>query len=111
MTAALRPRAARARPRRTSPRGGYHLWLRLPDGTDETALTAAALRAASRSPPAARTSRRTPAPHLRLSFAAGAESEITEGVRRLRTACEEVLPERATTSRGRRLTIAACRFG
>ncbi|MCG0067092.1 PLP-dependent aminotransferase family protein, partial [Streptomyces tricolor] len=27
------------------PSGGYHLWLRLPDGTDEAALTAAALRA------------------------------------------------------------------
>jgi DNA-binding transcriptional MocR family regulator len=26
------------------PRGGYHLWLRLPDGTDEHAITATALR-------------------------------------------------------------------
>lgn len=27
------------------PAGGYHLWLRLPDGADETALLSAALRA------------------------------------------------------------------
>ncbi|OSC53729.1 GntR family transcriptional regulator, partial [Streptomyces sp. 4F] len=27
------------------PSGGYHLWPRLPEGTDEAALTAAALRA------------------------------------------------------------------
>ncbi|MER6924581.1 hypothetical protein ABT314_37555, partial [Streptomyces spiralis] len=39
-----------------------------------------------------------PAPHLRLSFAAVAgTAEITEGVRRLRAACDEVLP--AKTSR------------
>ncbi|MEU5211252.1 PLP-dependent aminotransferase family protein [Streptomyces sp. NPDC020742] len=73
------------------PPGGFHLWVRLPDGTDEAALTGAALRAGvavaagrpyfSAEPPAA---------HLRLSFAAAAgTAELTEGVRRLRTACAQ----------------------
>ncbi|MEV0369805.1 PLP-dependent aminotransferase family protein [Streptomyces sp. NPDC050636] len=74
------------------PPGGYHLWLRLPDGTDEEALTGAALRAgvavaAGRPYFAAE----PPAPHLRLSFAAAASAgAVTEGVRRLRAACEEL---------------------
>ncbi|MFE1772159.1 PLP-dependent aminotransferase family protein [Streptomyces sp. NPDC059008] len=74
------------------PPGGFHLWLRLPDGTDEAALTGAALRAgvavAAGRPyfPA-----EPPAGHLRISFAAAAGTgELTEGVRRLRTACEDV---------------------
>ncbi|MCR8577842.1 PLP-dependent aminotransferase family protein [Streptomyces sp. Isolate_219] len=74
------------------PPGGYHLWLRLPDGTDEGALAGAALRAgvavAAGRPyfPA-----EPPAAHLRLSFAsASGTGEITEGVRRLRAACEEL---------------------
>ncbi|MDH6611303.1 DNA-binding transcriptional MocR family regulator [Streptomyces sp. SAI-208] len=75
------------------PSGGYHLWLRLPDGTDETALTAAALRAGvAITPGRPYFSAEPPAGHLRLSFAAVAgPQEIHEGVRRLRTACEEVL--------------------
>ncbi|GES33764.1 PLP-dependent aminotransferase family protein [Streptomyces angustmyceticus] len=74
------------------PPGGYQLWLRLPDGTDEGALTGAALRAgvavaAGRPYFAAE----PPAAHLRLSFsAASGAAELTEGVRRLRTACEEL---------------------
>ncbi len=74
------------------PPGGFHLWVRLPDGTDEAALTGAALRAgvavaAGRPYFAAE----PPAAHLRISFAAAAGTgELTEGVRRLRTACEEV---------------------
>ncbi|MEU9122792.1 PLP-dependent aminotransferase family protein [Streptomyces sp. NPDC048506] len=74
------------------PYGGYQLWLRLPDGTDEAALAGAALRAgvavaAGRPYFAAE----PPAAHLRLSFAAAAGvGEITEGIRRLRTACLEV---------------------
>ncbi len=75
------------------PSGGYHLWLRLPDATDESALTAAALRAGvALTPGQPYFSAEPPAPFLRLSFAAvaGAE-EITEGVRRLGAACEEVL--------------------
>ncbi|HEX5567517.1 MAG TPA: PLP-dependent aminotransferase family protein [Streptomyces sp.] len=75
------------------PRGGYHLWLRLPAGTDESALVTAALRAGVAVAPghpyfAAESS----SPHLRLSFAPPTgEGEIDEGVRRLRAACEEVL--------------------
>ncbi|MCC9153265.1 PLP-dependent aminotransferase family protein [Streptomyces parvulus] len=74
------------------PSGGYHLWLRLPDGTDEVALTAAALRAGvAITPGRPYFSAEPPAPHLRLSFAAVAGAgEITEGVRRLRAACTEV---------------------
>ncbi|MFI9049028.1 PLP-dependent aminotransferase family protein [Streptomyces sp. NPDC053427] len=72
------------------PPGGYLLWLRLPDGTDEAALTGAALRAgvavADGRPYFAA---EPPAPHLRLSFAsASGAAELTEGVRRLRTACD-----------------------
>ncbi|MFJ2019930.1 aminotransferase-like domain-containing protein [Streptomyces nodosus] len=75
------------------PSGGYHLWVRLPDGTDESALVAGALRAGvAVAPGRPYFSAEPPAAHLRLSFAAVAGTgEITEGVRRLRTACEEVL--------------------
>ncbi|MET7285803.1 PLP-dependent aminotransferase family protein [Streptomyces sp. NPDC005573] len=78
------------------PSGGYHLWLRLPDGTDETAFTAAALRAGvALTPGRPYFSAEPPAAHVRLSFAAVAGTgEITEGVRRLRTACDEVLRHR-----------------
>ncbi|MGV9755079.1 aminotransferase-like domain-containing protein [Streptomyces tricolor] len=75
------------------PSGGYHLWLRLPDGTDEAALTAAALRAdVALAPGRPYFSAEPPAAHVRLSFAAVAGTgEIAEGVRRLRAACDEVL--------------------
>ncbi|PAZ16306.1 GntR family transcriptional regulator [Streptomyces sp. SA15] len=75
------------------PSGGYHLWLRLPDGTDEAALTAAALRAGvAITPGRPYFSAEPPAGHVRLSFAAVAGTgEIAEGVRRLRRACDEVL--------------------
>jgi DNA-binding transcriptional MocR family regulator len=75
------------------PSGGYHLWLRLPDGTDDTVLTSAALRAGvAITPGRPYFSAEPPAAHVRLSFAAVAgTAEITEGVRRLRAACDEVL--------------------
>jgi len=75
------------------PSGGYHLWLRLPDGTDESALVAGALRAGvAVTPGRPYFSAEPPAAHLRLSFAAVAGAgEIAEGVRRLRRACDEVL--------------------
>ncbi|MET7680799.1 PLP-dependent aminotransferase family protein [Streptomyces sp. NPDC005423] len=76
------------------PSGGYHLWLRLPDGTAESALTSAALRAGV-AITAGRPyfSAEPPAPHVRLSFAAVAgPAELTEGVRRLRTAWDEAGP-------------------
>ncbi|MFF0853497.1 PLP-dependent aminotransferase family protein [Streptomyces sp. NPDC003280] len=83
------------------PSGGYHLWVRLPDGTAgaggsgpgaESALTAAALRAGvAVTPGRPYFSAEPPAGYLRLSFAAVAGTgEIAEGVRRLRTACDEV---------------------
>ncbi|WP_282704068.1 PLP-dependent aminotransferase family protein [Streptomyces sp. CC219B] len=74
------------------PSGGYHLWLRLPEGTDDTALTSAALRAGvAITPGRPYFSAEPPAPFVRLSFAAAAGTgEIIEGVRRLRTACDEV---------------------
>ncbi|MDH6217012.1 PLP-dependent aminotransferase family protein [Streptomyces pseudovenezuelae] len=75
------------------PSGGYHLWLRLPDGLDELAFTSAALRAGvAITPGRPYFSAEPPAAHVRLSFAAVAGvGEIVEGVRRLRTACREVL--------------------
>ncbi|MFL4903051.1 PLP-dependent aminotransferase family protein [Streptomyces sp. MMS24-I2-30] len=92
MTAALRLRLPElALPH--VPSGGYHLWLRLPDGTDESALTTAALRAGvAVIPGRPYFSAEPPAAHLRVSFAAvSGTADITEGVRRLRTACDEVL--------------------
>ncbi|MFC7841445.1 PLP-dependent aminotransferase family protein [Streptomyces sp. NPDC057382] len=75
------------------PSGGYHLWPRLPDGTDEPALVAAALRTGvAVTPGRPYFSAEPPAAHLRLSFAAVAGTgEIAEGVRRLRAACDEAL--------------------
>ncbi|MGW2180789.1 aminotransferase-like domain-containing protein [Streptomyces sp. NPDC001732] len=79
------------------PAGGGSLWLRLPEteaGTDESAVVAAALRAGvAVAPGRPYFCAEPPSPHIRLSFAAvtGA-AEIAEGVRRLRTACDEILP-------------------
>jgi DNA-binding transcriptional MocR family regulator len=75
------------------PNGGYHLWLRLPDGSDERDLVAAALRAGvAVAPGRPYYPAEPPAPHLRLSFAGVAgHGEIAEGVRRLRAACDETL--------------------
>ncbi|QIQ05680.1 PLP-dependent aminotransferase family protein [Streptomyces liangshanensis] len=75
------------------PAGGHHLWIRLPDGADEPAVVSAALRAGvAVAPGRAYFSAEAPAGRLRLSFAAVAgPAEIDEGVRRLRTACDEAL--------------------
>ncbi|MEH1098914.1 aminotransferase-like domain-containing protein [Micromonospora sp. CPCC 205561] len=66
------------------PRGGLHLWARLPDGTDEVALAAAAANEGvvvfpgrpwyPAEPPAA---------HLRLTYAAAPPELMDEAVRRL----------------------------
>ncbi|WFB06633.1 PLP-dependent aminotransferase family protein [Streptomyces sp. LX-29] len=76
---------------RHAPAGGYHVWLRLPDGTDESALTATALRAGvAVAPGRPYFPAEPPAPHLRLSFASAAgPPELVEGVRRLRTAWDD----------------------
>ncbi|GAA2261303.1 PLP-dependent aminotransferase family protein [Streptomyces amakusaensis] len=78
------------------PSGGHHLWLRLPDGADDTLLLAAALRAGvALAPGRPYFCAEPPAGRVRLSFAgvAGGQ-EIAEGVRRLRTAAGEVLGPR-----------------
>ncbi|MDX6260400.1 MAG: hypothetical protein QOH84_2088, partial [Kribbellaceae bacterium] len=68
-----------------TPSGGYHLWLRLQDGTSEPELVDALLRAgvvvsAGRSYFAAEAS----APHIRLSYAnTPGIDEIAEGIHRL----------------------------
>ncbi|MFE4822466.1 PLP-dependent aminotransferase family protein [Streptomyces sp. NPDC056704] len=75
------------------PSGGYHLWLRLPDGADESALVSAALReGVAVAPGRPYFSAEPPAGHVRLSFAAvGGTGGITDGVRRLRAACDGAL--------------------
>ncbi|CAK7282287.1 PLP-dependent aminotransferase family protein [Streptomyces misionensis] len=74
------------------PSGGYHLWPRLPEGTDDAALSAAALRAGvALTPGRPYFSAEPPGPYVRLSFAAVAGTgEIADGVRRLRAAWDEV---------------------
>ncbi|MCM2576550.1 aminotransferase-like domain-containing protein [Streptomyces meridianus] len=72
-----------------APAGGYHLWLRLPDGTDECALAAAALRAGvAVTPGGPYFPAEAPAPRLRLSYVSAAgPGPIADGVRRLHLAC------------------------
>lgn len=97
MTAAVRHRLpALVLPR--VPAGGGSLWLRLPGteaGTDESAVVAAAFRAGvAVAPGRPYFCAEPPAPRIRLSFAGAAgATEIVEGVRRLRTACDETLGE------------------
>lgn len=77
------------------PAGGGSLWLRLPDAAtsaDEAALVSAALRAGvAIAPGRPYYCAEPPSAQVRLSFAAVAGAgEITEGVRRLRAACEKL---------------------
>jgi DNA-binding transcriptional MocR family regulator len=68
------------------PRGGLHLWVRLPDGSDDEDLTQRAaaagvvVSAGSRWYPG-----EPPAPHLRLTYAAEPPERLVEGVARLAT--------------------------
>jgi DNA-binding transcriptional MocR family regulator len=70
------------------PHGGYHLWLRLPDGTDEAAIAAGALRhgvAVTAGTPYF--TAEAPAPHLRLSYVSSpGTAQVEEGIHRLRQA-------------------------
>ncbi|MEV2277200.1 PLP-dependent aminotransferase family protein [Nocardiopsis sp. NPDC049922] len=68
-----------------SRRGGYHLWLPLPEGADERGVVAEALRSGvAVAPGHVYFPAEPPGPHLRLSFAATAGAhEIDEGVRLL----------------------------
>ena len=76
------------------PYGGYHLWLRLPDGADETAVTASALRhgvAVTAGSPYF--TAEAPAPHLRLSYVSTpGTAQLEEGVHRLSHALAGDLP-------------------
>jgi DNA-binding transcriptional MocR family regulator len=66
------------------PAGGLHLWVRLPDGVDDVALTArAAAAGVVVSPGRPWFAAEPPAPHLRLTYAGAAPPDLAEGVRRL----------------------------
>lgn len=66
------------------PQGGYHLWVELPAGVDERALTAAAAAAGVYvSPGAMWFPADPPGAWLRLSYAAADEPRLDEGIRRL----------------------------
>jgi DNA-binding transcriptional MocR family regulator len=68
----------------TIPAGGLHLWPRLPDGTDDAALTARAAAAGVLvSPGRPWFAAEPPAPHLRLTYAGASPAELADGVRRL----------------------------
>jgi DNA-binding transcriptional MocR family regulator len=69
------------------PRGGLHLWVRLPDGVDDVELTvAAAAEQVVVFPGRPWYAAEAPAPHLRLTFAGAPPGVISEGVRRLAVA-------------------------
>ncbi|MEV4845966.1 PLP-dependent aminotransferase family protein [Micromonospora matsumotoense] len=66
------------------PRGGLHLWIRLPDGTDDVAVAAAAAAAGVIVFPGRPWyPAEPPAPHLRLSYASAPPDLMDEAVRRL----------------------------
>nr|WP_305784673.1 PLP-dependent aminotransferase family protein [Actinoplanes lichenis] len=68
----------------TVPRGGLHLWVRLPDGTDDLALTAAAAAAGVVVFPGRPWfAAEPPGPFLRLTYAAAPPELMDEAVRRL----------------------------
>ncbi|MFI8997311.1 PLP-dependent aminotransferase family protein [Streptomyces sp. NPDC053542] len=68
-----------------TPHGGYHLWLRLPDGTDEHAVAATALRhGVAVTPGTPYFTAEPPAPHLRLSYVSTpGPAQLKEGIQRL----------------------------
>lgn len=66
------------------PSGGFHLWLRLPDGSDEAAIVAAAAAAGVVvSPGRPWFCAQPPAGHVRLTYAGAPPQTLREGVRRL----------------------------
>jgi DNA-binding transcriptional MocR family regulator len=68
------------------PHGGYHLWLRLPDGQDPQLVTAAALRAGvAITPGGPYFTAEPPAPHIRMSYAyTDGPDRLGDAVSRLR---------------------------
>jgi len=78
------------------PTGGLHLWVRLPAGTDDVALAAAAVaRGVFVFPGRPWYAAEPAAPHLRLTFGAAPPNGLDEGVRRLALAAEDLTRERA----------------
>ncbi len=70
------------------PRGGMSLWVRLPDGSDETQTVQAAAAAGVLVIPGAPWFPAEPSgPHLRFSYAAAGEERLREAVARLATTC------------------------
>ncbi|MGC4812058.1 PLP-dependent aminotransferase family protein [Micromonospora sp. DT228] len=66
------------------PRGGLHLWVRLPDGTDDVAVAAAAaVGGVTVFPGRPWYAAEPPAPYLRLTYAATRPELMDEAVRRL----------------------------
>jgi DNA-binding transcriptional MocR family regulator len=66
------------------PRGGLHVWVRLPDAVDDVALTArAAAAGVVVSPGRPWFAAEPPGPFLRLTYAGAAPADLAEGVRRL----------------------------
>ncbi|OZV78248.1 GntR family transcriptional regulator [Micromonospora echinospora] len=73
----------------SAPRGGLHLWVRLPEGTDDVALaTAAAAEGVVVFPGRPWYAAEPPAPHLRLTYAAAPPDLMDEAVRRLARALD-----------------------
>jgi DNA-binding transcriptional MocR family regulator len=70
------------------PRGGMHIWVRLPDGTDENAVFAACRQAGVLgSMGRAYFAAESPGPYMRLSFVGAPHlDDLDEGVRRLASA-------------------------
>lgn len=67
----------------TVPGGGLHLWVTLPDGTDDVALAAAAAaEGVVVFPGRPWYAAEPPAPHLRLTYAAAPPDQMDEAVRR-----------------------------
>ncbi|WP_181034177.1 PLP-dependent aminotransferase family protein [Arthrobacter sp. GMC3] len=75
------------------PTGGIHLWVKLAEGTDSTALTAAAQDAGVLiGDGKGYYLDEPPAPHIRLSFGAASIPDIEEGVRRVGSAGQYISP-------------------
>jgi len=72
------------------PTGGVHLWMRLPDGSDEASTATAAYRhGVAVSPGHGYFPAESPGPHLRLSYAAAHPVALREAVARLAHAVDE----------------------
>ncbi|MBP2472592.1 DNA-binding transcriptional MocR family regulator [Crossiella equi] len=69
------------------PKGGLHVWVRLPDGVDDVALTtAAAAHGVVVFPGRPWYPAEPPGPHLRLTYGAAGPEVLAEGIRRLAAA-------------------------